>query len=315
MKLSLVAIPVLLLTICVAPRPAVRAADPEDAEPKPRDLGPPLVENLKELKQFGQYPAWLDPKHKQIVLVGETCKADYPLEFFITSKPRAYESVLVVDSTHRGGGGESLFKSVQMALLLCGAKPGHPAYYKDDKTTLATGDEIVIEVRWKNKEGKIVKNDARNWIRDSKTKKSPEKTWVFAGSRFVVDENGHSHFMADGGDFVCVLNNPMAMLDLPVLSSGAIEERIFEANLEKLPPPGTPVTIVLIPKVKPKPDGEKPKKTTNETNETNGKKFCSCPDYSCYSCNSWFSPRLRNRYASNRVTLSSSRSIAKGLRM
>ena len=42
----------------------------------------------------------------------------------------------------------------------------------------------------------------------------------------------------------------MAMLDLPVVSAGAIEDRCFEANLEKLPAPGTPVTIVLTPKVK-----------------------------------------------------------------
>ncbi len=62
--------------------------------------------------------------------------------------------------------------------------------------------------------------------------------------------------MADGGEFVCVLNNPMAMLDLPLVSAGAIEDRTFEANREKLPEPGTPVTIVLTPQIKAK-AGEK----------------------------------------------------------
>ena len=58
--------------------------------------------------------------------------------------------------------------------------------------------------------------------------------------------------MANGGEFVCVLNNPIAMLDLPLVSAGAIEDRSFEANKEKLPEPGTPVTIVLIPRSNPK---------------------------------------------------------------
>jgi len=133
---------------------------------------------LKALKQIQKFPAWLDAKNKRVVLVAESCKADYPLEFFITTKQRAYESVLMVDAEHHEQGKGSLFFNIQLALLLCGAKPGHPSYYKDDKTTVATGDEIVIEVRWKNKEGKIEKTDARNWIRDVKTKKSPEKTWV-----------------------------------------------------------------------------------------------------------------------------------------
>ena len=152
--------------------PMVRADESEPA-PKPRDLGPPLVDNLNELKQLGKFAAWLDPKHKQVVLVGEACKADYPLEFFITTKERAYESVLVIDGEHRQEGQMSIFQQVQLALILCGAKPGHPSYYKDDKTTVASGDEIAIEVRWKNKEGKTENTDARNWIRDVKTKQPP----------------------------------------------------------------------------------------------------------------------------------------------
>ena len=86
-----------------------------------------------------------------------------------------------------------------------------------------------------------------------KTKKPPVKTWVFAGSRFDAKAD---ILLADGGEFVCVLNNPIAMLDLPVVSAGAIEDRSFQANPETLPPPGTPVTIVLIPKVQAK-AGEK----------------------------------------------------------
>jgi hypothetical protein len=240
----------LLASILASPR-MVQADEPEPA-PKPRDLGPPLVDNRQELKQLGQYSAWLDPKNKQVILVGEACKADYPLEFFITTQQRSYESVLVINDQRRREGQMSVFQQVQLALILCGAKPGHPSYYKDDKTTVATGDEIAIEVRWRNKAGKTEKADAKTWIRDVKSKQPPTKNWVFAGSRFADDGEGNKHFMADGGEFVCVLNNPIAMLDLPVVSAGAIEDRLFEANRGKLPEPGTPVTIVLMPKLHPK---------------------------------------------------------------
>ena len=253
MKLLRTAFRLTLLAAIFGLLPMARADEPEPGA-KPRDLGPPLVDNLKELKQFGKYPAWLDPKNKQVVLVGEACKADYPLEFFVTTKMRAYESVLVIDGDRREAGQPSVFQQIHLALLLCGAKPGHPSQYvaKDDKTIVATGDEIAIEVRWKNKAGKVEKADARTWIRDKKTQKPPTKNWVFAGSRFTPDGEGGRVFRGDSGDFVCVLNNPIAMLDLPLVSAGAIEDRSFEANREKLPEPGTPVTIVLMPKVQAK---------------------------------------------------------------
>jgi hypothetical protein len=55
--------------------------------------------------------------------------------------------------------------------------------------------------------------------------------------------------MADGGDFICLLNLPTALLDLPIPSASALESRLFEAFLERLPPTGTPVTILLKPKL------------------------------------------------------------------
>lgn len=233
-------------------------ADDAESPPKPRDLGPPLVDNAKELKQLGQYSAWLDPKKKRIVLVGETCRAGYGLEFLVTSRPRAYESVIVIDG-RREANKLSVFEQIHAALLLLGAKPGHPAYYdsKTDKTTLADGDEVAIELRWKDKSGKTQSADARTWIRDARTKKSPAVNWVFAGSRMVKDEDGKNQFLGNSGDFICVLNNPIAMFDLPILSAGAIDNRLFEANTEAMPPPETPVTIILKPKLKAK-AGEQP---------------------------------------------------------
>jgi hypothetical protein len=229
-------------------------AEEPSADAKPRDLGPPLVDNLKDMTQLGKYAAWRDPKNKQVVLVGETCKAGYGLEFLVTTKERAYESVLVIEGKRHDKNEMSIFQLIHASLLKLGANSGHPAYYdqKTDKTVIATGDEIAIELRWKDKNGKTQTADARTWIRDMKTKKSPTVNWVFGGSQIVKDEEGHNRYLGDSGDFICVLNNPVAMLDLPILSGGAIESRLFEANSEAMPPEGTPVTIILKPKVKEK---------------------------------------------------------------
>ncbi len=223
-------------------------AEETESVPQPVDLGPPLVDNAKDLKQFGKYAGWLDVKNKQVVLVGKACKASYPLEFFITSSGRDYESAIVIEGGRPAPGQLSIFQQIETSLILLGAKSGKPAFYKDGKTTVATGDEIAIEIRWKDKDGKIQKTDARECVRYIKTKKPPEKNWVFAGSGFLSDGEGGKRFMADGGEFVCVLNNPLAMLDLPIVSSSAIEERSFEANSDKMPPGGTAVTILLTPK-------------------------------------------------------------------
>ena len=116
-----------------------------------------------------------------------------------------------------------------------------------------TGTEIAIEVRWKDKQGKVQSCPAQEWIRNRQTKKAWMRTWVFAGSILYKDkETGKESFLANGGDFISVLNNPTATLDLPIRSESDPDSRSFEAFVEHMPPAGTPVTIVL------KPNLEKP---------------------------------------------------------
>ena len=96
--------------------------------------------------------------------------------------------------------------------------------------------------------GKFESAPAQHWIRNIKTKKELDSNWVFAGSLFVKDDaTGKEYYQADSGELICVLSLPTAMLDLPIRSYGALEARSFEAFAEHLPPPGTPVTILLKP--------------------------------------------------------------------
>jgi hypothetical protein len=224
--------------------------DVEQIAEKPRDLGPPLVDHPANLKRLNpEQPIWVDVPDKQVVLQGEVCKAGYPLEFFATYSNRSYEAVVAVNVTP---------SIVHAGLLAIGAKPGHPARFQP-KFEPPEGTEVAIELRWKDAKGKVQSAPAQDWIRDVKTKKSPQKNWVFGGSAFVTDESTKKqYYQADSGELICVLSLPTAMLDLPMQGYGAIEARSFEAFEEHLPPPGTPVTLLLKPILTSKPDAAEP---------------------------------------------------------
>jgi hypothetical protein len=83
--------------------------------------------------------------------------------------------------------------------------------------------------------------------------------WVFAGSSFWTDEDtGKVHYSANSGDLICVSNFNTATLDLPVESSQANASLLFTAFTERIPPHGTKVRLVLIPRQKEEPKDAKP---------------------------------------------------------
>jgi hypothetical protein len=234
-----------------APSVPAKAADRNDQpkvdspieEPveKPRDLGPPLVDDEKALKKLDPaQPVWIDARQKQVIMVGETCRASYPLEFFTTTPGREYEAVTVVRVKP---------SIVHAGLLAVGAKAGSPAKFRPEYSP-PTGTEIAIEVRWKDKQGKVQHAPAQQWVRSIKTKKPLDINWVFAGSRMQKDEEtGRQYYLGDSGDFISVLNLPTSVLDLPIRSASDIDSRTFEGFVDNMPPERTPVTIVLKPKL------------------------------------------------------------------
>jgi hypothetical protein len=223
-------------------KPAAQTSEEPSEEEKPRDLGPPLVEEIGDLRKLDPVsPVWLDVKHHQVVFQGEVCQANYPLEFLVTYPERGYESVMVVKVKP---------SVVHAGLVALGAEPGHPVRF-EPKYEPATGTPIEIRVRWKDKNGRRQEASAQDWVRQIKTKKALNIDWVFGGSGLWKNEStGKQEYQADlSGDFISVLNLPSAALDLPLKSEGAIENRSFEGYAERLPPAGTPVTLLLRPKL------------------------------------------------------------------
>ena len=215
------------------PSAAVGGSDKDKAAASSRGK-----ERLKKLADN----LWIDVENKWVILDGEVCmRKGPPLELFACLKnTKEHESIVSV---------EVKAYQVHAALLSVGAKPGKAVRYQP-KYLPATGPEIEILVLWTDTAGKRHKQRAQEWVRDIKTLKPMSHPWVFAGSGFWVDEmTGSKTYLAEGGELICVSNFPSAMLDLPIESSQSNDALTFEALTENIPPEGTKVRLVLMPKV------------------------------------------------------------------
>jgi hypothetical protein len=200
-------------------------------ESRSGEATPPATDELLRLDP--ESPIWIDVVRKQVVVEGEVCLREGSLEMFACPwYTKEHESVLSVPV-------RSL--TVHAGLLAVGALPGKPARWTP-KFEPAHGALIEVTVFWTDEDGQQQQCRGQDWIRDIKTGKAMEQSWVFGGS--VVKGS----YQADFGDFICVSNFPGAMLDVPVESSDKAEQLQFEAFTERIPPRGTKVTLVLMPK-------------------------------------------------------------------
>ena len=193
--------------------------------------------NLKRLSD--EHEIWIDPKRKAVVIGGEVCLREGQLEMFACLKgTKEHESVVALRT-------EAYL--MHAALLAVGAKAGNPVRF-DPEYEPAAGTEIDVIVLWKDKDGKKHSTRAQQWVRHVKSGKPMPHAWVFAGSGFWVDEKTKErHYQAEGGDVICVSNFSSAMLDLPISSSQANADLLFDAFTEHIPPRGTKVRVVLVP--------------------------------------------------------------------
>ena len=192
--------------------------------------------------------AWVDTKHKRVVVDGTICLTQGQLEMFACiERTKEHESIVAVAVQAY---------SIHAALLLVGAQAGTPVQFQPAYKP-PTGTEIEITVIWKDEKGQEQRKRAQELIKNVKTGEAMDLPWVFAGSRFYEDPTtGRKHYTAEGGDFICLSNFPSAMLDVPAKSSMSGSELLFEAFTEHIPKIGTKVRIVLepkLPKEKPNP--------------------------------------------------------------
>ncbi len=229
-------------------------------------------------KQLGKQPdLWVDMKAKRVYVDGYVALRRGPLEMFACPVgTKEHESVVAVFAKS---------SEVHAALLAVGAQSGTPVRWNPDFLP-PTGQIIQVWATWRSPEPATALDingrgegegdqsnaakdfvpgdefhavDAREWIRDMKTKRKLAEPWVFAGSTFWSDpEDNVEHYSADAGDMICVSNFTSAMLDVPFRSSADAGNVLFEPFTENIPQRGTPVRLVLVPQPIPGDEDAKP---------------------------------------------------------
>ena len=256
---------------------AVKAEEVKGEQPAKDPAKTPTTPDNSGLKKITKdHDVYLDLKRKAVIIDGEVCLREGQLEMFACPKgTKEHESVVSLNCTA---------EQVHAALLAIGAKPGTTVKF-DPEYKAATGPIVDVLILWLDAKGEKHKVRAQEWIKHAKTGKEMPFDWVFAGSGFWKEEGTDKvHYMANSGDLICVSNFNTATLDLPVESSQANASLLFTAFTDRIPPRGTKIRAVLIPRLKKdgdakeekkpeaKPDDAKPETKPSETEKPTEKK-------------------------------------------
>ena len=166
----------------------------------------------------------------QITLPGRVNMNEGLIEVFAcTERGKLHEATLVldVDPLH-----------LQLALISLGLEYGR-VLEEQGEARRPEGDPVLVFVEWGEGESK------QRWRAEDLIWNGPAESpmehvsWVFAGSKVI---NGT--FMASvEGQLITTYHDPYAILDNP-LESGA-DDTVYFSNQERLPSPGTPITMVI----------------------------------------------------------------------
>jgi hypothetical protein len=199
---------------------------------------PPKVEpKPKRLKVGNNVFFEVEGKQRRVIVNSKVVLTKGPLEGLLTiAGKKEHEYIL---------GGDFDARHLHAALNLAGGKEGSPVKFAP-KFKPPTGSKVKVALRYK-KGGKSITVPASAWIKHHKTGKPLSTDFVFAGSRTVpnLDPQGKPIYLANYGDIICLCNMDSALLDIPVASPKALEDRVWEANTTKLPPKDTVVEVIF----------------------------------------------------------------------
>ncbi|MEE2640725.1 MAG: YdjY domain-containing protein [Planctomycetota bacterium] len=240
--------PALVLSLLLAGFAAAQTDNPSTGDDprtsdKPAEKDPleKINRSLGNLRKLPEGNVWIELKNKMVVIDGQICMRKGPLEMF-ACPPNTKEHESIVQAQAKPF-------IVHTALLMVGAESGKPVEW-EPKYQPASGTRVEVTVHWLDEKGKHRKMRAQDMIRNVRTGKAMTEQWVFAGSEFYTNPNTKvRHYMADGGEMICVSNFTTAMMDLPVESTQSKEGLLFEAFTEKIPEIKTPVRLVLQPQI------------------------------------------------------------------
>lgn len=183
----------------------------------------------------------------------EVCLDTGSLELLACTKDtKEHESIVMVEASGM---------NIHTALLLLGAKPGHPAMRKiieEDEGRWVDfppkGGKVRVSLVMQGSTGKPVEKPISDFIRSSaaveggKPGRFPTNTFVFAGSHLGESGAGPKKYLADGsGNIISISTFGDELLCLPTVSMHDNSSLIWEVDSEKIPKVGTKVTLRLRP--------------------------------------------------------------------
>ena len=203
----------------------------------------PLVDEPEKLIPLD--PAdriWITPDGTSVVLLGRVVLREGFLELLACrAATKEHESILSVRVKPF---------LIHAALLATNARQGRPMQ-ASPVFAPATGDRIDIALRWKDESDEQQESSAQDWAWDMSISKDDAKKpmtthWVFSGSREFLDGEGNVIYLADEtGELFGLSNFVGSILDVPIQSSADNTRLQFGCFTERIPPLGTPVTIIL----------------------------------------------------------------------
>lgn len=170
---------------------------------------------------------------------------EFPLEQFVCiPDTKEHESLLVTDA---------LPSHIHAALLLIGLEPGSPTTWRRGEgevvVTPPTGPEVTVEFVFED-EGKVHTVSPVAWVRSIEgDDELPALSFVFAGS-VIRQMNERDRYEADtAGTVVGLASFGTEVLAWPELVSHEFDDGdlVWYADLDVVPPNGTPVTVRITP--------------------------------------------------------------------
>ncbi len=239
----------------VADPPASSAASAEalSEEPPAKPPASPIVRPFEGVL--------VNTELRRVEIDASVCRPPEPLEQVACSpNSREYESLLSVQLHRRGDDGQPIAikpSDVHAALLLAGFEAGSPGSWTMENEQIKfvppTGSELELLVRFE-RGGQMVTQPIRLWILDENGERTfNARPWVFGGSEFKTNPDWMGpgeHYVADiTGSVVGLVTFGDETIGFSEVISdfAALREREWFADLNSMPPEGSPATLIIQP--------------------------------------------------------------------
>lgn len=214
--------------------------------PPPPDAGTAAAQPRAEISPFpGVVVA--PAQHRVELEAVVVLDAGWLEQIACTAGTREHESLLVP---------HAMPSQVHAALLAAGFEPGRPGRWRHENGAYVyeppLGAPLDVAVRYRDAEGEVVEEPVSRWIRDHHGRRVfPDGPWIFGGSRVErVPETlgGDEHYTADlSGSIIGLVTfgDEVIGFGQVIADEVSVAPPEWEVFTERVPPIGTPVTIIL----------------------------------------------------------------------